>query len=65
MTGNLLHYQKAAMNQVGLLEPRDLQQMIRQSPDVFFQELGEDLKLIAEEVKPADFVDRNRSARDR
>ena len=31
--------------------------MIRQSPDAFFGELGEDLKLIGEEVKPAEFVD--------
>jgi hypothetical protein len=48
---------KKAMNQVGLLERGDLQQMIRQSPDAFFQELGEELKLIGEEVKPAAFVD--------
>lgn len=48
---------KAPMNQVDLLERRDLQQMIRQSPDVFFREIGEELKLIGEEVRPADFVD--------
>jgi hypothetical protein len=45
------------MAQVGLLERGDLQHMIRQSPDAFFQELGEDLKLVGEEIKPADFVD--------
>jgi hypothetical protein len=40
----------------GLLERTHVQQMIRQSADDFFAELGETLLLIGEEVPPTDFV---------
>jgi hypothetical protein len=40
----------------GLRERADLQRMIRQSHEAFFQEMGEKLLLVGEEVKPADFV---------
>jgi hypothetical protein len=42
---------------VGLLERGDIQQMIRQSADEFFAEMGERLLLLGEEVRPTDFVD--------
>jgi hypothetical protein len=41
---------------VGLQERGDLQQMIRNSPDIFFEEMGEKLLLLAEEARPSDFV---------
>ena len=41
----------------GWKEREDLQQMIRNSPDAFFDEMGEKLLLIGEEIRPTDFVD--------
>lgn len=41
----------------GLMERYDLQQMIRNSPEAFFAEIGETLLLVAEEARPAEFVD--------
>ena len=43
--------------EAGLKERDDIQQMIRNSPDAFFDELGERLLLIAEEVRPSAEVD--------
>jgi hypothetical protein len=43
--------------EAGLMERYDLQQMIRNSPDAFFTEMGETLLLLAEETRPDDFVD--------
>jgi RecB family endonuclease NucS len=39
-----------------LLERADLQQMILRSADSFFQEMGESLKLLGEEVRPSEFI---------
>src|ERR1700754_3763084 len=41
----------------GFWERRDIQQMMVQSEDVFFAEMGEELQLIGEEIRPADFVE--------
>jgi len=41
----------------GWKEREDLQQMIRNSPNEFFDEMGEELYLIGEEVTPTDFVE--------
>jgi hypothetical protein len=50
---------------VGLLERADLQRMILQSSDAFFDEMGESLKIIGEEVRPTDFVSTRRKCRPR
>lgn len=44
------------LQESGLLERYDIQKMIRESSSAFFQEMGEDLLLLGEEVKPSDFV---------
>ena len=49
--------QRPNMSDVGLTERYDLQNMIKNSPDAFFQEMGENLLLIGDEVHPTDFVD--------
>lgn len=41
----------------GLTERGDLQSMIRNSPDAFFAEMGENLLLLGEEVRPTEWVD--------
>ena len=41
----------------GLTERYDLQDMIKNSPDAFFQEMGESLLLLGDEVRPTDFVE--------
>jgi RecB family endonuclease NucS len=46
-----------AITDAGYRERDDLQRMIRSSPDAFFDEMGEKLLLVGEEVRPADFVD--------
>ncbi|MCH7592515.1 MAG: hypothetical protein IH989_07035 [Planctomycetes bacterium] len=43
--------------EVGWKEREDLQRMIRNSPDAFFAEMGEQLMLVGEEIRPAEFVD--------
>ncbi len=43
--------------EAGWRERDDLQQMIRNSPSAFFDEMGEKLLLIGEEVRLADFVE--------
>jgi hypothetical protein len=40
-----------------LLERADVQRMIRHSPEAFFEELGEKLLLLGEEVRPAESVE--------
>jgi hypothetical protein len=40
----------------GLKERDDIQRMIRNSPEAFFLEMGENLLLIGEEVRPAEVV---------
>jgi hypothetical protein len=45
-----------ALADAGLLERYDIQRMIVQSADAFFAEMGELLKLIREEARPAEFV---------
>ncbi|MFO7956075.1 MAG: hypothetical protein R6X33_03130 [Candidatus Brocadiia bacterium] len=42
--------------EAGLLERSDIQRMIRNSPEAFFAEMGEELLLLGEEVRPAEFV---------
>jgi hypothetical protein len=45
-----------ALPELGLLERSDIQQMIRTSPAEFFGEMGEELLLVGEEVKPSELV---------
>ena len=45
------------MAEAALLERADLQRMIRNSAAAFSDELGEDLLLVAEEVRPSEVVD--------
>jgi hypothetical protein len=49
--------QPSALVEAGLLERTDLQQMIRNSPDEFFAELGEKLLPVGEEIRPSEVVD--------
>jgi len=44
------------LQEAGLLERFDMQKMIRESPEAFFEEMDEQLLLLGEEVKPSDFV---------
>lgn len=46
------------LTEAGLQERYDLQALIVRHPDAFFDELGEELILIGEEVQPSDEVDR-------
>lgn len=41
----------------GWKERQDLQQMIRNSPEAFFGEMGESLLLLGEEIRPAELVE--------
>lgn len=45
------------MTEAGVKERDDIQRMIVRSPEAFFGEMGEELLLLGEEVKPTDFVD--------
>ncbi len=45
-----------SLHQAGILERRDLQQMIVNNPDSFFEEMGERLVLIGREICPSDYV---------
>lgn len=45
------------MFNVGLTERYDLQNMIKNSSDAFFQEMGENLLLLGDEIRPTDFVE--------
>ncbi|MGY0835676.1 hypothetical protein [Azospirillum argentinense] len=49
--------QQRTLADIGMQERHDLQRMIMTSPEVFFDELGERLLLLAQEVRPADEVD--------
>jgi hypothetical protein len=49
--------QEMLLPDANLKERADLQQMIRNSPKAFFGEMGEELLLIGEEIRPDDFVD--------
>jgi hypothetical protein len=51
------HLQPQKMKEIELKERSDLQAMIRNSPRAFFKEMGEEMLLLAEELKPAEFVD--------
>ena len=53
----LTKLEKRSLPDSGLTEPYDLQQMIRNSPGAFFEEMEETLLLIGEEVRPAEFVE--------
>jgi len=44
-------------SEAGLMERQDIQQMIRNSSDEFFAEMGEKLLLFGEEVRPSDVVE--------
>jgi len=46
-----------SLPEAGLLERADIQRMIQQDDAAFFEELGEKLKLIGEELKPASAVE--------
>ena len=48
---------EVSLPQAGLKERADLQQMIRNSPEEFFHEMGEKLLLIGEELRPTGAVD--------
>jgi len=45
--------EKITLSGVGITERYDLQAMIKNSSKAFFEELGEDLLLVGEEIKPA------------
>jgi hypothetical protein len=45
------------LSETGILERRDIQAMIAASPQDFFEELGEAVTLLAQEVRPDDVVD--------
>jgi len=49
--------EKITLTESGITERYDLQAMIKNSPDVFFNEMGESLLLIGEEVRPTDVVE--------
>ncbi len=53
----LVQLKQQSLPDAGWKERDDLQQMIKNSPDAFFNEMGEKLLLIGEEIRPADFVD--------
>lgn len=57
MKKNLSRLEVKTILDVGLKERYDIQQMIRNSPNIFFEELGERLLLIGEEVRPSTEVD--------
>lgn len=52
----LTRLKQPTLQDVGLLERYDIQKMVRESPEPFFEEMGEELLLLGEEVKPSDFV---------
>ena len=45
------------LSETGILERKDIQAMIAASPKDFFEELGESVTLLAQEVRPDDVVD--------
>ena len=45
------------LSEAGILERHDIQAMIVASPDAFFGELRENIKLLAQEFRPDDVVD--------
>jgi hypothetical protein len=53
----LVKLDRRSLPELGLTEPYDLQQMIRNSPEAFFAEMEETLLLLGEEVRPAEFVE--------
>ena len=53
----LKRLEQRQLPQAGLKERYDIQQMILNSPDDFFAEMGEPLLVLGQEVRPADFVD--------
>lgn len=54
---NFKKLEQPTLPAAGWKEREDLQQMIRNSPDAFFEEMGERLLLIGEEIRPTDIVD--------
>lgn len=56
-TRNLTRLQNPRLPEAGIQERYDLQQMIRNCSDAFFQEIGEKLLLVGEEVQPSNFVE--------
>jgi hypothetical protein len=48
----LVKLEKRTLPDLGLTEPYDLQQMIRNSPEAFFAEMEETLLLLGEEIRP-------------
>ncbi len=57
-TGKKLNsLEKITLSDSGLTERYDLQSMITNCPDIFFKEMGEELLLIGEEVKPTHVVE--------
>ena len=53
----LVHLNEESLPDAGLTERGDIQKMIRNSPGAFFAEMGEELLLVGEEIRPADLVD--------
>jgi hypothetical protein len=54
---SLLRLEQKRLSEVELKERTDLQKMFSQSPDAFFEEMGEPLLLLGEEIRPATFVE--------
>lgn len=53
----LQRVENPSLGGAGLRERYDLQQMIARSPDAFFTEIGEELLLLGQEIRPSDVVD--------
>lgn len=53
----LKRLEQRQLPQTGLKERYDIQQMILNSPDDCFAEMGEPLLVLGQEVRPTDFVD--------
>ena len=54
---SLVPMEVRTFGEAGMRERDDLQRLIRQNPDAFFKEMGEELLLVGEEVRPTDVID--------
>lgn len=55
-TKSLARLGPRSLADAGIRERTDLQTMVKTSPDAFFEEIGESLLLVGEEVRPSDLV---------
>src|SRR5262247_633858 len=52
----LIPLERKTMRDSGYWERRDIQEMICHTPTPFFEELGENIRIVGSEVQPTDFV---------